>query len=91
MAPVPVHPDHDPEEPSVPEDAWSPHPYERRNLGGRRVRYSFAPIGGAHRFAREFPGSELVAIESAGHCAFDQEPERCRAEILRFLASPGRL
>ena len=46
----------------------------------------FAPIGGAKRFEREIPGSELVAIEGAGHFVFDQEPERTTATVLGFLA-----
>jgi haloalkane dehalogenase len=45
----------------------------------------FAPIGGAHRFRKEIPGAELVAIEGAGHFVLDQEPERCAREIVGFL------
>jgi haloalkane dehalogenase len=45
----------------------------------------FAPLGGARRFEREIPGSRLVAIEGAGHFVFDQEPERCTAEVVAFL------
>jgi pimeloyl-ACP methyl ester carboxylesterase len=47
----------------------------------------FAPLAGAHRFQREIPGAELVAIEGAGHFVFETEPERCATEIARFLAS----
>jgi len=46
----------------------------------------FAPIGGAKRFEREIAGSELVAIEGAGHFVFDQEPERATATVAEFLA-----
>ena len=45
----------------------------------------FAPLAGANRFEREIPGARLVAIEGAGHFVFDQERERCAAEIVRFL------
>lgn len=47
---------------------------------------SYAPISGAHRFQREIPGAELVAVEGAGHFVFETEPERCVAELTRFLA-----
>jgi haloalkane dehalogenase len=46
----------------------------------------FAPLAGAHRFQREIPGSEVVAIDGAGHFVFETEPERCTSEIVRFLA-----
>jgi haloalkane dehalogenase len=46
----------------------------------------FAPLSGAKRFAREIPGSRLVAIDSAGHFVFDQEPERTTREVCEFLA-----
>jgi haloalkane dehalogenase len=46
----------------------------------------FAALAGAHRFQREIPGSEVVAIEGAGHFVFETEPERCASEIVRFLA-----
>jgi pimeloyl-ACP methyl ester carboxylesterase len=42
-------------------------------------------MGGAKRFEREIPGATLVAIEGAGHFVFDQEQERCVAEVLTFL------
>ncbi len=47
----------------------------------------FAPISGAHRFQREIPGAELVALEGIGHFVFDQAPERSIAEVLRFLGA----
>ncbi len=46
----------------------------------------FAPLAGAKRFRQEIPGSRLVAIEGAGHFAFDEEPERSVGEVVRFLA-----
>ena len=48
----------------------------------------FAPIAGAHRFERELPSTELVAIEDAGHFVWDEQPERCAAALTDFL---GRL
>ncbi len=45
----------------------------------------FAPLAGAERFRREIPGSELVVVEDAGHFVYDQEPQRCSDEVVRFL------
>jgi haloalkane dehalogenase len=45
----------------------------------------FAPIGGAHRFAKQIPGSKLVAIEGAGHFVYDQESGTCIREVAEFL------
>ena len=47
----------------------------------------FAPISGAHRFQREIPGAELVALEGVGHFVFDAARERSIAEVLRFLGA----
>jgi haloalkane dehalogenase len=49
----------------------------------------FAPIGGAHRFAKQIPGAELVAIEGAGHFVFEQERGTTTAEVVRFLGQAG--
>ena len=49
----------------------------------------FAPIGGARRFEKLIPESELVALEGVGHFVFDQEPERCAREVADFLTGPG--
>ena len=46
----------------------------------------FAPIAGAHRFERELPSTELVAIEDAGHFVWDEQPEPCATALLDFLA-----
>ena len=47
----------------------------------------FAPIAGAHRFAREIPGAEVVALEGVGHFVYDQERGATTAEVVRFLAA----
>jgi haloalkane dehalogenase len=47
----------------------------------------FAPLAGGHRFEREIPGSELVVLDEAGHFVWEDEPERCSAELTRFLLS----
>jgi haloalkane dehalogenase len=49
----------------------------------------FAPLAGAHRFEREIPGAQLVAIEGAGHFVFDEARERCTTEVLRFVSTLG--
>ena len=49
----------------------------------------FAPIAGAHRFERELPSTELVAIEDAGHFVWDEQPERCAAALTDFLGRLG--
>jgi haloalkane dehalogenase len=49
----------------------------------------FAPIAGAHRFQRELPDTELVAIEGAGHFVWDEQPERCCAALTTFLERLG--
>jgi haloalkane dehalogenase len=45
----------------------------------------FAPPAGAHRFAREIPGSELVVLEEAGHFVFEDAPEACARAVVAFL------
>jgi haloalkane dehalogenase len=47
----------------------------------------YAPVAGAHRFAREIPHAELVVLDDAGHFPMEDEPERFGAEIARFLAA----
>jgi len=49
----------------------------------------FAPIAGAHRFQRELPDTELVAIEDAGHFVWDEQPEACCAALTAFLERVG--
>jgi haloalkane dehalogenase len=45
----------------------------------------FAPVAGAHRFAKELPGAELVVLDGVGHFAYDDAPEACAATVTRFL------
>jgi haloalkane dehalogenase len=45
----------------------------------------FAPLAGAHRFARELPDTELVVVEGAKHFVYDEEPQRCSAAVVSFL------
>jgi haloalkane dehalogenase len=47
----------------------------------------FAPVAGAHRFARELPDTELVVIEDAGHFVWDDAPVRCAQAVTAFLAA----
>lgn len=49
----------------------------------------FAPVAGAHRFHQEIPGSELVLVEGAGHFVYEDDPERCASEVIRFLEQSG--
>ena len=53
----------------------------------------YAPVAGAHRFAREIPHAELVVLEDAGHFLQEDAPERVAREIGRFLATvePGHV
>ena len=57
-------------------------------LWGRHDDY--ARVAGAHRFAEEIPGAELVILEDAGHFLMEDDPDRVGAEIGRFLAGVGR-
>lgn len=45
----------------------------------------FAPLAGAHRFAKELPDTELVVVGGAKHFVFDDEPEACSAAVRAFL------
>jgi haloalkane dehalogenase len=45
---------------------------------------TFAPVGGAHRFHKQLPGSELVLVD-VGHFVYEDAPERCAEEIVSFL------
>lgn len=49
----------------------------------------FAPVGGAYRFRKEISHAELVVVEGAGHFLPEEDPERMRSEIERFLGSVG--
>ena len=46
----------------------------------------FAPVGGAYRFNKQIPDSELVIVEGAGHFVYEDDPERCAREVTAFLA-----
>jgi pimeloyl-ACP methyl ester carboxylesterase len=41
------------------------------------------------RFASQIPGSKLVWLEGVRHFLFEDEPERCAAEVLAFLDDAG--
>jgi len=45
----------------------------------------FLPLDYASRFARQIPGSKLVLLEDVRHFLYEDEPERCAAEVLGFL------
>lgn len=47
---------------------------------------AFAPLAGAKRLQREIPGSQLVAIEGAGHFVYDEATERSAEAVRAFLA-----
>ena len=45
----------------------------------------YLPPDYASRFASEIPGAELVPLEDTRHFLFEDEPERCVREVIRFL------
>jgi haloalkane dehalogenase len=45
----------------------------------------FAPVGGAHRFAKELPDAQLALLDGVGHFCFDEAPGACATAIVRFL------
>jgi haloalkane dehalogenase len=45
----------------------------------------FAPVGGAHRFAKQIPGAELAILEGVGHFAPEEAPDRYAAALVDFL------
>src|SRR5881275_2576510 len=45
----------------------------------------FAPVAGAHRFAKELPDVEVNVLDGAGHFVFDDEPEQTSAAVVAFL------
>jgi haloalkane dehalogenase len=50
----------------------------------------FAPVAGAHRFAHEIPGAELVVLDGVGHFSPDEAPDRYSAALVEFLGRvPG--
>ena len=46
----------------------------------------FAPVAGAHRFAKEVPGARVEVIEGTGHFVFDDAPEQAAEALAAFLA-----
>ena len=46
----------------------------------------FAPVGGAHRFAKQIPDARVVVLPEAGHFPTEDDPERTATEIGAFLA-----
>ena len=49
----------------------------------------FLPLDYASRFARQIPASKLVLLEDVRHFLYEDEPERCAAEVLAFLREAG--
>jgi haloalkane dehalogenase len=49
----------------------------------------YAPVSGAHRFAREIPDAELTVLDDAGHFLMEDEPERVASEVAGFLGRLG--
>jgi haloalkane dehalogenase len=47
----------------------------------------FAPVGGAHRFHKQIPGSRLVVLDDAGHYVMEDASERVGKELRSFLQS----
>ena len=47
----------------------------------------FAPVGGAHRFHKQLPGSELAILEDAGHYVMEDDAQRVGQELREFLAA----
>jgi pimeloyl-ACP methyl ester carboxylesterase len=51
---------------------------------------AFAPPAGAFRFKKEVPGTEVVLVDGAGHFVYDEQPERCAHELVKFLTKLER-
>jgi haloalkane dehalogenase len=47
---------------------------------------AFAPVGGAHRFAKEIPGARVQVIEGTGHFVFDDAPEEAAEALAAFVS-----
>lgn len=50
---------------------------------------AFAPVAGAHRFARELPRAKLDLVAGAGHFVYADAPQRCAAAVAAFLVGLG--
>lgn len=51
----------------------------------------YAPVAGAHRFAKEIPHAQLVVLDDAGHFLMEDDPDRVGAEIAGFLSGPASM
>ncbi|HVS29416.1 MAG TPA: alpha/beta fold hydrolase [Solirubrobacteraceae bacterium] len=49
----------------------------------------YTPTANAERFGREIPHAEVVMIDDAGHFLWDDAPEACSREVVRFLSRVG--
>ena len=45
----------------------------------------FAPVGGAHRFQRELPDTDLVVVDGARHFVWEDAPAACAEALMGFL------
>ncbi len=54
------------------------------------ARDEFAPVGGAHRFHKQFPGARFAVLDDAGHFVMEDDPGRVAAEVRGFLESLPR-
>jgi haloalkane dehalogenase len=45
----------------------------------------FAPVAGAHRFARELGDARVEVVPGTGHFVYDDDPEATAAAVVRFL------
>jgi haloalkane dehalogenase len=48
---------------------------------------AFAPVAGAHRFAKAIPRAELRILDGVGHFIFDDAPEEAAGAVAAFLQS----
>ena len=46
----------------------------------------FAPVAGAHRFAREVPGAEVQVIPGTGHFVYEDAPEAAADALAEWLS-----
>ena len=48
---------------------------------------AFAPVGGAHRFAKQIPHAELEILEGIGHFAIEDAPDAVAGRVVPFLSA----
>ena len=48
---------------------------------------AFAPVAGAHRFAKEIPGARVHIVSGSGHFVFDDAPEETAEALAAFLSA----